>query len=163
MTPVRTAVCALLLLAAPAVAQEPPAVRPFAAVGGAALDRPAAFDRWAGDARGRGPSLFVQAGVDVRIAPRWSVAGLFGRAVDANRDGADIDFALGELRVRLSDVPGAWMALGGGRVRGSGRKGSFVETLAFGKDLGPRAYAELRAITDEGDGNLTSLGVGWRF
>lgn len=156
-----------LALAGPGVmpavsAQETRVLEPFVQAGLGSLDRPRAFDRRT-PATGKGPSPLVGVGASLGISEGVSLSGSWLRSMDINDDGADIDFFLGEIRQRLDDVRGAWVGIGGGRVRGTGRKESWAQTLSFGRELGRGAYAELRWITDEGDGRLLSLGLGWKF
>lgn len=157
----------LLLLAAlcllPALARaDAPAPTFFVGAGAFTLDRASAFDRKTPGV-GRGPGFFVQAGVQAKLLVDADAAVLVARAVDVNDDGADIDFWLGELRIPIGGRTGERLSVGGGRITGAGRKSSWVETLAYARDIHRNAYVELRGIFDEGDGRLATLGVGWRF
>lgn len=141
--------------------EEPPTVRPFATLGLATLRSPLDFDRLV-PGTGKGPAPSIGLGVEAfHDGVRVAVHGI--RILDANSDGADIDFALGELRLPISGASGPWVAVGGGRIRGRRRKSSWVETLAIGKDLDARRYVEVRAVADEMDGRSISAALGWRF
>jgi len=135
---------------------------PFVQAGVGMLDRPRAFDRKT-PATGKGPAVLLGGGVSLGISDTVSLAGSWLRAVDVNDDGADVEFFLGEMRQRLDDIRGAWVGIGGGRVRGTGRKESWVQTLSFGRDFGRGTFGELRWITDEGDGRILTLGLGWKL
>ena len=137
-------------------------LEPFLQLGVGQLDRPRAFDRLT-PASGKGPAMVPGIGATVRVSSELDAAGIWLRGIDVNDDGADVDFFLGELRQRLSDVRGGWVGIGGGRVRGSERKESWVQTLAFGKDLGAGLAGELRWISDEGAGRMMTVGLSWRF
>lgn len=157
------AACAAGLLAAlPGSARaEDFGVRPFATAGIAKLRSPLDFDRLS-PGKGTGPAATTGIGLEASVGG-FRIAAHGVRIWNANDDGADIDFGLGEVRVPLTDLAGAWMAVGGGRITGRGRKSSWVETLAIGKDLGSRRFAEVRVVMDELDGRLATAALGWRF